>query len=107
MPAALPPGKKPGTHGIESWAGPRDGPDRCGKISLPSGFDLRTILPVDLSTRNPTWIALDSNPRLQAEKPVTNHLSHATASPNWSERHSLCLSCKLRSFKQMYKSAKY
>jgi hypothetical protein len=30
-PAALPPGKRPGTHFIGSWVGPRAGLDGCGK----------------------------------------------------------------------------
>jgi hypothetical protein len=30
-PAALPPGKRPGTHGIEGWVGPRAGLDGCEK----------------------------------------------------------------------------
>jgi hypothetical protein len=29
-PAALPPGKKPGTHFTGGWVGPRAGVDRCG-----------------------------------------------------------------------------
>ena len=30
-PAALPPGKGPGTHCVGSWVGPRAGLDWCGK----------------------------------------------------------------------------
>jgi len=30
-PAALPPGKKAGTHCTGGWVGPRDGLDGCGK----------------------------------------------------------------------------
>ena len=30
-PAALPPGKRPGTHCIGGWVGPRAGLDECGK----------------------------------------------------------------------------
>ena len=30
-PAALPPGKRPGTHCIGGWVGPRSGLDGCGK----------------------------------------------------------------------------
>jgi hypothetical protein len=30
-PAALPPGKKSGTHCTEGWVGPRAGPVGCGK----------------------------------------------------------------------------
>jgi hypothetical protein len=36
-PAALPPGKKTGTHCIGGWVGPRVGLDGCGK-SLPTGI---------------------------------------------------------------------
>jgi hypothetical protein len=31
VPAALQPGKRPGTHCIGGWVGPRDGLDGCGK----------------------------------------------------------------------------
>jgi hypothetical protein len=31
VPAALPPGKRPGTHCIGGWVGPRAGLDGCGK----------------------------------------------------------------------------
>jgi len=30
-PAALPPGKRPGTHCTGRWVGPRAGLDACGK----------------------------------------------------------------------------
>ena len=30
-PAALPPGRRPGTHCIGGWVGPRAGLDGCGK----------------------------------------------------------------------------
>jgi len=33
-PAALPPGKKPGTHYIRGWVGPRAGVQGCGKSRL-------------------------------------------------------------------------
>jgi hypothetical protein len=46
VPAALPPGKKPGTHYIGGWVGPRAGLYGSGKISPPPGFDPRTIQPV-------------------------------------------------------------
>ena len=42
-PAALPPGKKPGTHCIGDWVGRSA---RVRKISPPPGFDTRTIHPV-------------------------------------------------------------
>jgi hypothetical protein len=45
-PAALPPGKRPGTHFIGGWVGFRAGLEGCGKISSPSGFDPRTIQPI-------------------------------------------------------------
>ena len=37
-PAALPPGKRPGTHCIGSWVAPRAGLDVCGNISSPTGI---------------------------------------------------------------------
>ena len=42
-PAALPLGKKPGTHFIGS---PRAGLDGCGKSRPPPGFDSRMVQPV-------------------------------------------------------------
>ena len=44
-PAALPPGKRAGTHCIRGWVGPRAGLDRCGKTRPPPGFDTRTAQP--------------------------------------------------------------
>ena len=44
-PAALPPRKRPGTHFKVGWVGPRAGLDGR-KISLPPGFDPRTVQPV-------------------------------------------------------------
>jgi hypothetical protein len=32
-PAALPPGKRPGTHCVGGWVSPRAGLDGCGKFS--------------------------------------------------------------------------
>jgi hypothetical protein len=37
-PAALTPGKRPGTHCIGSWVGPRAGLDGCGKSRSPPGI---------------------------------------------------------------------
>ena len=37
-PAALPPGKRPGTHCIGGLVGPRAGLDGCGKSHLPTGI---------------------------------------------------------------------
>ena len=33
-PAALPPGKRPGTHCIGGWVGPRAGLDGCGETKF-------------------------------------------------------------------------
>jgi hypothetical protein len=41
--AALPPGKRPGTHCMGGWVGPNAGLDGCGKSHPPQGFDPRTI----------------------------------------------------------------
>jgi hypothetical protein len=38
-PAALPPGKIPGTHCTGDWVGPRAGLDGCRKSRPPPGFD--------------------------------------------------------------------
>jgi hypothetical protein len=43
-PAALPPGKRPGTHFI--GGGPQGRSGRVRKISPPPGFDTRTVQPV-------------------------------------------------------------
>jgi len=46
-PAALPPGKRPGTHCIGGWMGLRAGLDGCGKSRPPTpGFNPRTVQPV-------------------------------------------------------------
>ena len=37
-PAALPPGKRPGTHCTGGWVGRRAGLEGCGKISPPTGI---------------------------------------------------------------------
>jgi hypothetical protein len=38
-PAALLPGKRPDTHCIGGWVGPRAGLEVCGKSRPPPGFD--------------------------------------------------------------------
>ena len=43
---ALPLGKRPGTHCIGGWVGPRAGLDGRGKSRQPPGFDPRTVQPV-------------------------------------------------------------
>ena len=45
-PAALPPGKRPGTHCIGGWVGPRASLDSCKKSRPLLGFDPRTVQPV-------------------------------------------------------------
>jgi len=45
-PAALLPRKRPGTHIIGDWVGPRAGLDGCGKSRPPPGFDPRVVQPV-------------------------------------------------------------
>jgi hypothetical protein len=45
-PAALSPGKKPCTHCIGCWVGPRAGLDECGKSRPPLRFDPRTVKPL-------------------------------------------------------------
>ena len=44
--AALPPGKRPGTHCIGGSVGPRAGLDGCVKSGPPPGFDPQTVQPV-------------------------------------------------------------
>jgi hypothetical protein len=39
--AALPPGKRPGTHYVGCCVGPRAGLDGCGKSRPPPGIDPR------------------------------------------------------------------
>jgi len=45
-PAALAPGKRPVTHCLGGWVGPRSGLDGCRKSRLPPGFDPRIVQPV-------------------------------------------------------------
>jgi len=45
-PAALPSGKRPGTHYLGGWVGPRAGLDGCGKSRHPPGFDPWTVQPL-------------------------------------------------------------
>jgi hypothetical protein len=45
-PAALPPGKRPGTHCIGGWVDPMAGLDGCGKSRHPPGFDPRNVQPI-------------------------------------------------------------
>jgi hypothetical protein len=52
-PAALTPGKRPGTHCIGAWVDPRAGLDGCGKSRPPPGFDPRTVQPV--ASRYTDW----------------------------------------------------
>ena len=44
--AAVPLGKKPGTHFMGGWAGPRAGLDGKYRPVPPLGFDPRTVQPV-------------------------------------------------------------
>jgi len=45
-PAALTPGKSPGTHCTGGRVGRRAGLEGCGRISPPPGFDPRAVQPV-------------------------------------------------------------
>jgi hypothetical protein len=55
VPAALTPGKKPGTHFTGGWVGPRAGVGVCRKSHPSPGFDPRTVqqegvaIPTELS----------------------------------------------------------
>ena len=40
------PRRRPGTHCVGGWLGPRAGLDWCGKSLPPPGFDSRTVQPV-------------------------------------------------------------
>ena len=53
-PAALPPGKRPGTQCTGGRVGPRAGLNGCGKISLLPGSDTRTAQPVATILSRPT-----------------------------------------------------
>jgi hypothetical protein len=46
VPAALPQGKRQGTHCTGGWVGPQGRSERLRKTSPPPGFDLRTVQPV-------------------------------------------------------------
>jgi hypothetical protein len=52
-PAALPSGKRPGTHCIGGWVGSQGRSGRLRKISPPPGFDPRTVQPV--ASRYTDW----------------------------------------------------
>jgi hypothetical protein len=52
-PAALPPGKRPGTHCIGGWVDPQGRSERLRKFSPPLGFDPRTVQPV--ASRYTDW----------------------------------------------------
>ena len=52
-PAALPQGKRPGTHFTGGWVGPRAVLDACGKSRPPPGFNPRTVQPV--ASRYTNW----------------------------------------------------
>ena len=45
-PAALPLEKRPGTHCIGAWVGPRAGLEGCRKSRPTTGFDPRTVQPL-------------------------------------------------------------
>ena len=46
VPAAMPPGKGPGTHCVEGWGRPQGWSRQVRKISLPPGFHPQTVRPV-------------------------------------------------------------
>jgi len=52
-PAALLPGKRPGTHCIGDWVGPLGRSGRVRKISPPLEFDPQTVQPV--ASRYTDW----------------------------------------------------
>ena len=58
-PAALPPGKRHGTHFIGGWVGPRAGLDGCGKFRPPTG-----IRSLDRSARSKSLYALNYTAQL-------------------------------------------
>ena len=45
-PATLPTGKRPGTHCIGGWVGPRAGLYGCEKVLPPPGYDPQTVQPI-------------------------------------------------------------
>ena len=46
-PAALLPADRAVIYGTRGWVGPRVSLDGCGKFPLPTGFDPRTVQPVE------------------------------------------------------------
>jgi hypothetical protein len=44
--AALPPGKRPGTHCIGGWVGPKAGLEGCRKSRPPTGIRSWTVQPI-------------------------------------------------------------
>ena len=53
-PRPLYPRKRPGTHWVGGWVGPRDGLDWCGKSHPPPGFDPWTVHPIEC--RYTDWV---------------------------------------------------
>ena len=73
-PAALPPGKRPGTHFIGCWVSPRAGLDGCGKSRPPLGFDPQTQ---PVANRYTDWAIPAPDIRIQSTKKIdgkTNYI---------------------------------
>jgi hypothetical protein len=75
VPAALPLGKRPGTHCIGDLVDPRAGLGRCGKPTLPPGFDPRTVQP--LATRY-TDCDIPAHPTVPTLNQFTHYLQPIT-----------------------------
>jgi hypothetical protein len=66
-PATLPPGKRPGTHCIWAWVGPRASLDWCGK-SHPYGDSIPGLSSTGVAELNPGDIGLWSHRKLGASE---------------------------------------
>jgi len=73
------PRERPGTHCIGGWVGPRAGLDGGGKISLPPGFDPRTVQPVASRYTDCAIPALQSSSQTSSFLSTTVHYTN-----NWS-----------------------
>jgi len=68
-PAALPPGKRPGTHCIGGWVGLQGQSGRVRGTSPPPGFDPRIVQP--LASRYTDWAIAAPNEGFTVTKTVS------------------------------------
>jgi hypothetical protein len=91
-PAALPPGKRPGTQRTRGWVGPRAGLDGCGKLRPPPGLDPRAVQPVGsrytdyaipAHSVDGRWMKCEYGAWQRGKKPVLCHFIHHKTHTQW------------------------